>query len=83
MDLGVIGLAIAGVVVAAFFLLRSGSSSMPLNYDDEEGVFGELEIYVAYGRTKQAIEFMEKAVEAKPENEAFRKKLSELKRGAT
>ncbi len=83
MSLGILEVGIIMlVVVVALVLFRRKATESPPDYDNENQILDGLQIYVAYGRNKEAIEFLEKASRARPHNEVYRKKLQELKSGA-
>lgn len=59
----------------------SASSSGQTDTDTTVDPIAEAEVYLAYGRKKQAIEILEEALRAKPTQEDIRKKLNEIKAG--
>ena len=77
LELIVAGLIVIVVVVVIAKKVRLKTTAP--DFDDEGALLEEIEIYEAYGRTRQAIDLLQQAVREKPENELYRRKLAALK----
>jgi hypothetical protein len=71
-----LGALVIGVILVTYMALRGGHASR--DFADEEAILGEVEIYEAYGRHKEALNLLQVAVAQMPDNKAYRQKLSEL-----
>jgi tetratricopeptide (TPR) repeat protein len=65
------------IIIVLLILKWKFASSSP-DFNNEKSILAEIEVYVAYGREKQAIKLLEKAVVMNPESEAYRTRLVEL-----
>jgi Tfp pilus assembly protein FimV len=67
------------LIVIILLVLKWKFTSKPPNFDDEESILAEVEIYMNCGRKPQAIKLLKTAVLKKPENKTYRAKLTELR----
>jgi Tfp pilus assembly protein FimV len=79
MNLELIVAGLIVIVVVAVIAKKVRLKTTAPDFDDEDALLEEIEIYEAYGRTRQAIDLLQQAVREKPENELYRRKLAALK----
>jgi hypothetical protein len=71
--------AVAAVGALLYAKARSGNSGADLN--DIDGVLAEVEIYLGYGRKKQAVSLLERALEVNQGHAQLSRKLHQVKLG--
>ncbi len=69
--------AVVAIGIAVFVFSRSGDHRG--SQDPIEAILSEVEIFVAYGRTNDAIEKLESGLKAHPEHPQLEEKLRELR----
>ena len=69
-----------GAALIAIFLLKSRLTATTERQNGVADPLAEAEVYLAYGRKKQALELLEKAFRENPRRNDIREKLRELKK---
>lgn len=70
------------LVVAGGLVMSRRQHKAPRDFDDEDKIIGEVDVYLAYGRSEEAREILQEAVRLRPSSARYREKLEELERGA-
>lgn len=80
-NLAVIVLGALTGVVLVFLCARSRATSRDLN--DQDAVLAEVEILLAYGRERQALDLLNQAIHVRPDAPRLVSKLAELNAGVS
>ena len=79
MDLQLISYGSMALIVIVLLVLKWKFASGSPDFNKEETILAEIEVYQSYGRENQAIKLLEDAVAKNPASVAYREKLAELK----